>query len=250
MAFRSDRRGTSCEWRVTRVKATEEAILSMPADDGVRGVRALLIDLDGVVRLWDPAHFPAAEAGAGLPPGALRRAAFAPDLLHPAITGRVTDEAWRRQIVARLRAEHPAADAERAVAAWSAPAGAVDAAVLALVRACRARAPVVLLTNATSRLGADLARLGLGDAFDHVINSSAVGWIKPQPEVFAVALHAAGVPAAQALFVDDTAANVAAAAQLGLVAHHYRGAASLRQALALHGLADESNEQRATSPKQ
>jgi putative hydrolase of the HAD superfamily len=211
---------------------------STPNGSEVRAIRALLIDLDGVVRVWSPVHFLAAEAAAGLPVGALRRAAFSPDLLHPAITGRVTDEEWRRQIVARVRADHPTADAERAVAVWSAPAGEVDGAVLAVVLACRARVPVVLLTNATSRLASDLARLGLSDAFDHVVNSSAVGWIKPQPEVFDIALRMAGVPAVEALFVDDTAANVAAAAQLGMVAHHFQGLALLRQTLARHGLGD------------
>jgi len=58
-------------------------------------IQALLIDLDGVVRLWDPQLDLAIEQECGLSPGALRQAAFAPDLLA-AITGHSRDEEWRR----------------------------------------------------------------------------------------------------------------------------------------------------------
>ena len=61
---------------------------------------------------------------------------------------------------------------------------------------------VVLITNATSRLSDDLRRLGLDGAFDHVVNSSAVGAAKPDPAIFRTALAVAGVEVADALFVD------------------------------------------------
>ncbi len=200
-------------------------------------IRALLIDLDGVVRRWDPANDARAEAAAGLPPGALRRAAFAADLLRPAITGAVTDEQWRRQVLARLRAEHPHADTEIAVRLWSESCGAVEPAVLDLVIPCRTKVRVVLVTNATTRLGADLARLGLATAFDHVVNSSAVGSAKPDARIYMEALGRAAVPAQEALFVDDAEANVAAAAALGMQTHWYRGADELAQLLRGHRLA-------------
>jgi putative hydrolase of the HAD superfamily len=199
-------------------------------------VDVLLLDLDGVVRVWDPQGVAEAERLAGLPAGAIRGVAFARDLLHPAITGRVRDEQWRRQIVERLRAAFPEADGERAVALWSEPAGAVDRAALEVVRACRRRVPVVLVTNATSRLERDLERLGLTGEFDHVVNSSAVGWIKPQGEIFEAALGMARVSPPRALFVDVTAENVAAAAGFGIRAHLYQDADRLRLELGWYGL--------------
>lgn len=102
-------------------------------------LRALLIDLDGVVRLWEPRADAHAEQAAGLPAGAIGRAAFAPEFLHPAITGRVSAEAWRRGVSERLQRAFPAADAAMGVRLWSASAGVVDHDVAALVRACRER---------------------------------------------------------------------------------------------------------------
>ena len=79
-------------------------------------VLGLLCDLDGVVRLW-PAHVvAAAEEAAGLPRGSIQDMAFAPDLLTLAVTGGISDEAWREEVIARLRAAYPEADAGGAVA--------------------------------------------------------------------------------------------------------------------------------------
>ena len=49
-------------------------------------IKALLIDLDGVIRLWPATQDADAEIAVGLPDGAIKRVAFAADLLLPAIT--------------------------------------------------------------------------------------------------------------------------------------------------------------------
>jgi putative hydrolase of the HAD superfamily len=198
--------------------------------------RALLIDLDGVIRLWRSQEDPAAEAAFGLPPGSVRRVAFAPERLQPVITGQIRDEVWRLQIRDQLALEFPEANAAAAVAWWSSPYGEVDGAVLEMIRECRSRAAVVLITNATSRLSDDLRRLGLDGAFDHVVNSSAVGAAKPDPAIFRAALAAAGVEGADALFIDDTLGHVEAARRLGIVGHHYAGPEGLRDELQTRGL--------------
>ncbi|HMQ30505.1 MAG TPA: hypothetical protein PKD53_07235 [Chloroflexaceae bacterium] len=77
--------------------------------------RALLIDLDGVLRSWRGQDDPATERGFGLPPGSIRRVAFAPERLLPAITGAVSDATWRAQIAAALAEQFPAADTARAL---------------------------------------------------------------------------------------------------------------------------------------
>ena len=194
-------------------------------------LRALLIDLDGVIRLWNPAIDLAAEQATGLPAGALRQAAFAPDLLHAAITGQILDKHWRQQVVERLQQNFPAVNVAKTVRLWSASSGEIDQAVLPLVRTCREKVKVVLVTNATSRLLSDLALLGIEDEFDYIINSSAVGYGKPHPEIFHAALADVGVTANEAFFVDDSAGNVAAAKQLGIASHLYRGIAALKEEL-------------------
>jgi putative hydrolase of the HAD superfamily len=202
------------------------------------GARALLIDLDGVLRRWDAQRDPPPEVPFGLPAGTVSRTAFDPPLLDAATTGRITDEEWRRQIVQRLAPRYGQDAAEGAVAAWSAPLGRVEPAVRELVREVRrtATAPVCLVSNATTRLERDLDALGLRAELDFVINSSRVGARKPDRRIFAAALDAVGVPAAAALFVDDTPALVDAARALGLSAHHFTGTAALAVALQEAGL--------------
>ncbi|XQA64081.1 HAD family hydrolase [Xanthomonas sacchari] len=149
------------------------------ARSAVSAARALLVDMDGVLRLW-PADDAALERAHGVPPGSLRAVAFASALLDPAIRGATSDAQWRAEVVARLAALAPEADVAALVAAWSAPTAArINASVLALLRQVRQRMSVVLLSNATSRLPHDLQALGLADLFDAVVNSSEVGAIAP-----------------------------------------------------------------------
>lgn len=199
-------------------------------------INVLLIDLDGVLRIWGPQQDTDAEQATGLPPGTIRRIAFSAELLEPAITGRCSDGAWRQRVVQRLHEQYPAVDAERAVQVWSAPAGVVDHAVLEIVRACRRTVKVALITNATSRLPDDLARLGLAGEFDQIINSSEVGACKPHPQIFTTALATFGAAPAETFFVDDSPGHVAAAQRLGIDGHVYQGAAPLVQVLREHGL--------------
>lgn len=196
-------------------------------------VRAVIFDLDGVVRRWEPPDD--LEAAHGLPAGALFGTAFAPDLVPLAITGRIPDEEWRRRVARRLGERH-GVDGDAAVAAWSATSGAVDAEVLHLVRDVRRRTPVALLTNATTRLLDDLGRLGLTAEFDAVFGSAVLGVAKPDPEVFRLVVDRLGVAPDDCLFVDDSEGHVRAAAAAGLRAHHHTTVEALRAALGAHGL--------------
>lgn len=178
----------------------------------------LIVDLDGVLRRFEPVED--IEHRHGLPTGSLLGTAFRPDLLQPAVTGLVDDDRWRAGVTAALVAEHgPAAAA--AVAEWSLSPGRVDADVLAVIRRYRERAPVAILSNATTRLPADLARLGLDAEVDRVFASCALGVAKPDPRVFALVCAELGVAAADCLFVDDTAGHVDAGRAAGLRTHHY-----------------------------
>lgn len=193
-------------------------------------IRAILIDLDGVVRLWDPTHDAGMSDGTGLPIETVKRIAFAGDLLPLAVTGRISDAEWRDQVISRLAAIHPTIDGRAAVAAWSRPIGRLNEPVGALVEEWRRQIPVVLLTNATSRLATDLDALGLTGSFDLVVNSSAIGFAKPDPSIFRYALEQVGVLPEEALFVDDTAGHVAAARDLGIEGFHFDGDVELLRA--------------------
>ncbi len=195
----------------------------------------LLIDLDGVLRLW-PKEYSALEKAHALPPGSIGRTAFDPRLLEQVTTGRVTDQEWRHEVKRRLAASFPSSQAEAGVDAWSSPVGSVHQEVLCLVIRARVHCRIGLVTNATDRLPQDLDALGLAQHLDFVVNSSEVGFSKPSPEIFSRALTVAGAQPHETLFVDDTLSNVVAATALGIQAHHFTSVASLKTFMQSFGL--------------
>ncbi len=201
-------------------------------------LRAVVVDLDGVLRRWDPAVIADAEAAHGLPAGALAAAAFDPELLSVAMTGQISDGQWRDQVAGELAGRFGRLAAAGAVAQWSASAGEVDEDALAVVRGLRGRCRVALLSNATTRLRADLDRLGLTGVLDEVFSSAELGLAKPDPEVFRVVCARLGVAPAECGFVDDTAGHVRAAEAVGLVGHRYVSPAGLVGFLTTHGVLD------------
>ena len=197
---------------------------------------AILTDLDGVIRIWSSEIHRKAERATGLPEEAIPRAAFSNDLLPLVITGQISDDEWRGRTADLLSQDFPKANAERAVTLWSASPGEVDLEVLEILQACRKKAQLVLISNATSRLPSDLRRLGIAENFDYIINSSEVGFAKPNPDIYFAALDTVGATPGQALFIDDNAGHVAAAMRLGIAGHTYVGADGLRHELDHLGL--------------
>jgi putative hydrolase of the HAD superfamily len=197
--------------------------------------RALLIDLDGVLRLWDPAATVTVEAAHGLEPGTLLATAMTWELYRPAVSGEITDAEWMGLVASRLPL--PPSDAEAAVAEWQTHRGYVDDEVLAFVREVRAAGrPVALATNATDRLRGDLASLGLDGEFDAVVSSWEIKAHKPAPEFFARACATLGLEPPWVMFVDDDDRSIRGARAAGLVALRWtarRDFAYLRPALGL-----------------
>jgi len=191
--------------------------------------RALVLDLDGVLRRFDPDRLAAAAAANGVPAGMLTDLAFAPDRLRAAVTGRSTHEQWLAATVDALaEATGDRPGARRAVTEWASYHGEVVPEVLDAVRQVRAAGvPVLLGTNATDRLDADLAELGLTDEVDGVLNSSVLGHAKPSAEFFAAACERLDLPARVCLFVDDVDRNVRGARAAGLAAMRYTGPSDL-----------------------
>ena len=99
----------------------------------------------------------------------------------------------------------PDPEAVRALAAgrglWRrALPGAVDG--VAAVRAAGYRVAVV--SNADGHVRDDLQAAGFGELFDVIIDSTVVGVSKPDPAIFAYALDALGVGAAETWYVGDS----------------------------------------------
>jgi putative hydrolase of the HAD superfamily len=190
--------------------------------------RALLVDLDGVIRHWPLMHERSVEERCGLPAGAIRQAACQSELLLLATTGRLDDAGWRKAVGQALQRRYPQSDAAHAVRLWSAPPGVCDTHVLRLLAGQRDKGVRVLLaTNATTRLEADLRRLRLSTSFDAIVGSASLGVAKPDSAFYRAALDVARAEPDQVLLIDDDPMQVTAARRLGLQGHVFINAASL-----------------------
>jgi putative hydrolase of the HAD superfamily len=196
---------------------------------------AILVDLDGVIRVW-PESDESIAAAYNMPIDAIRNIAFSPELLNLAITGEITDEEWRARVGEQLRGEFPGTDAQDALAQWSSQTGEVDQEVLSLLRNCDRSIKLVLVTNATSRLARDLDALDISNYFHAVVNSSTVGFVKPSEQIFRFALRQADTVPERALFIDDSKANVDAAASMGILGHVHANFAQLSSFLRYAGV--------------
>ena len=91
----------------------------------------------------------------------------------------------------------------------------------ALLRALRPKYRLAVVSNfdyTPTALGM-LRDAGVVDLFDTIIVSDAVGWRKPRPEIFELALQQVGVAPGDALFVGDRAdIDVAGAQAMGMPA--------------------------------
>src|SRR5919112_1058345 len=94
--------------------------------------RALLLDLDGVLRRWDPGVPASVETSYGLPPGTLLGTAMQWDLYRPAVAGELTDAEWMAAVAGRLPL--PPDQSAAAVAEWQGHRGVVESGGLAFVR--------------------------------------------------------------------------------------------------------------------
>ena len=68
----------------------------------------------------------------------------------------------------------------------------VDTGTLDVLQAVRPAAPLGLVSNATTTFADDLSRIGLDDAFDFIVNSSAIGCAKPSACFYEHALRRSG----------------------------------------------------------
>ncbi len=95
------------------------------------------------------------------------------------------------------------------------------------------RVPLYALTNFSHEFWPPFRarEADLFAGFRDILVSGEVGLIKPDPAIYALALARFGLAPGEALFIDDRADNVEAAARGGFVAHRFVDAATLRGVL-------------------
>ena len=180
---------------------------------GTTAVRAVLLDADGVLQLIGTPWYRALSAGGG--------EAFARALLSgegPALSGRES----LRDLLERLVVELDLArGADELMALWR--QATPDPPAWQLVRELRAAGYLTVLATNQHEERREWMRTALG--YDGLCDVDAysclLGAAKPDPDYFRAALAMAGVSTGEALFVDDSAENIAAAAALGLRTLHH-----------------------------
>jgi putative hydrolase of the HAD superfamily len=196
---------------------------------GQRTAQGVLVDVEGVLRIWDPGELAAIERRYGVPSGTVEVAARAPERLAPALLGRVSDEQWRTSVAAAL--VPVVEDVSRVidlVADWGARLGRVDEAAAALVAELRGEAQVAFVANATTRFELDLVLLGLADSADAILSSARAGVTQPDAGIYRLAAGMLGVAPERCLYVSTDASHVAGAERVGMKGHLYDGVAGLR----------------------
>lgn len=179
-------------------------------------IRAIIFDFGGVlVRTGSQELRREWERRLGLLPGQAEQLVFGGETSWAVQLGRTTDaEHWQwlggrlglaDDALSRFRTDFFAADT-------------ADAELLAYIDRLRAAGfHLSILSNAGDKAREifsghyDIAR-----HFDAITISAEEGMMKPEPRIFEIALARAGVQPQEAVFVDDVAANVEAAAALGI----------------------------------
>ncbi|HHX63910.1 MAG TPA: HAD family phosphatase [Chloroflexi bacterium] len=205
-------------------------------------IRAVVFDWGGVIQRTR-SHMPRQRLDdeLGLPRGGVERAVFESAVWEQASTGRCSaDDAWEA-IATSLRVAPD--DLDEFVRRFFA-GDRVDDEIVALIRRLRGRGvPVGLLSNAPPgrTRGTVAARWGMEGLFDVQVFSYEVGVLKPDARMYRAVLAALDVPAEDALFIDDSPANVRGALDVGMAAVLFTGTEALRGDLARYGLLPEES---------
>jgi 2-haloacid dehalogenase len=194
-------------------------------------VGAVVFDLGGVLIDWDPRY--------------LYRKLLADEAAVEEFLATVCTPEWNAEQdrgrpfaegVAELVERHPAHAA--AIAAYSERweemlGGEIPGSVEVLADLRAAGMPLYALTNwSAETFGIARERFAFLDWFDGVLVSGEERMVKPDPRFFRLLVERFGIDPGSSFYVDDSAANVAAARRLGFDAVRFTGPKRLRRDLA------------------
>ena len=98
----------------------------------------------------------------------------------------------------------------------------VDYELVDFIRSLKPKYKIGIISNAWGDLHKMLDRWGITDAFDIVVGSGDEGILKPDPQIYIIALDRLNVKPNEAIFVDDFIENIEGARKLGINAIHFQ----------------------------
>ncbi|HUI87616.1 MAG TPA: HAD family phosphatase [Anaerolineales bacterium] len=158
----------------------------------------------------------------------LGKIVFEAETARKASIGEISVEAHWLAVARKL---HLPASEAKAIHAEFFAGDVIDRDLLSFIRSLRPRHKTGVISNAWGDLREYIVKNQFDDAFDTLIISAEIGMMKPEPEVYRLALKQAQVEAAEAAFVDDTPKNVEAADALGMHGILFRDPAQVKENL-------------------
>jgi putative hydrolase of the HAD superfamily len=192
--------------------------------------KGLLLDFGGVITTDFFASIDDHLQRRGLPRGRFRQLVTTDPagraLYHRIERGEISQAAFEHELAALLEV-----DPSRLIAGMLAGLRPDQRIVQAAARARAAGIRVGVITNSWGTEPFDpYAGYYLHERYDAVIVSGEVGIRKPDPAIYLVAAEKLGLPASACVLVDDVAANLPPAAELGMATiHHTDSAATVRE---------------------
>ncbi|MFZ4805953.1 MAG: HAD family hydrolase [Hyphomicrobiaceae bacterium] len=197
--------------------------------------RNVVFDVGNVLIQWDPAFL-----FTKVIPDAERRVWFFANVCTPAWNLELDRGRPYAEAIGDLVAQHPDWAAE--IHAWDLRwqemvSGEITANVAVLDRLRRHGVPDYAITNYSREKWADsLPRFPFLETFKGTIVSGHERVVKPDPAIYRLLLDRYGLAAADCVFIDDSAANIAAAHTLGFATVHFGPAVDLAAELGKLGL--------------
>lgn len=195
--------------------------------DNGEPIDTVVFDLGGVLIDWDPRHMYRSLFLDETKMEHFLATVCTPEWNAEQDRGRPLDEATKMLI-----AEHPehAELIEAYYSRWDEMLGQPIEGTVEIARELKsAGIRLVALSNwSAETFPRAQPRMTFLDDFDGVLLSGTVGLIKPDPEIFDVLLQRHAIDVRHAVFIDDSAKNVEAAAQTGFDAIHFDSPEQLR----------------------
>lgn len=189
-------------------------------------IDAVIFDLGGVLVHWDPAHL-----YRELIPDPQERDEFLSTICNLEWNAHQDRGRTLAEGTAQLVADHPGHKEliEAYYGRWEEMViGPIDASVALLGEVRSAGVRIYALSNWSAETFPNVRhRFSFLDWFEDIVISGEVGLVKPETEIYELAIKRFGLDPAATLFIDDSPANIEAALASGFVVHHFHSASGL-----------------------
>lgn len=193
-------------------------------------IRNIIFDMGGVLLRFEPDHFVARLGISGKDADLLKREVFRSADWVRMDRGTLTDEEGTERICRRLP-EHLHAAARELICRWEHPEILPMEGMAVLIGELKhAGYGIYLLSNAFTRQHEYWPRVPGSEHFDDTFISADVKLVKPQREIYEMALQKFGVKAEECLFIDDLPSNIEMGENCGICGVVFHGDVSILRA--------------------